>query len=238
MTELTEKLGARIRMYRKLNGCSLADFSKAINKSRSTISKYEHGEITIDIETIYEIAAFFHVSVPSLLGEGTSAKQEEIRLPAFFDKEVYYLYLYNGIHRELQHGVLELNNETGAVSLYLYFPDLAHYRDCSFLCQGDMHTSSNSNIINFVLDSYPSRDSTVHLCFYQPVRPSEQLLIGHISSHMLPTAPMCTKCVLSKRPLNETPDLVEFLKFTKSELAHLKKDNILSVQYSINTKNL
>ncbi len=236
MSELTEKLGARIRMYRKLNGCSLADFSKAINKSRSTISKYEHGEITIDIETIYEIAAFFHVSVPALLGEGASAAQEPAALPAFFDSDVYYLYLYNGIHRELQSGVLELNARTGAASLYLYFPDLAHYRDCSFLCQGSIHASSN--IINFVLDSYPAHDSTVHLCLYQPVRQSEQLLIGHISSHMLPAAPMCTKCVLSKRPLGETPELIEFLRFSKAELAHVKKDNILSVQYSISAGKL
>ena len=236
LSALTENIGARIRMYRKLNGCSLADFSKAINKSRSTISKYEHGEITIDIETLCEIAAFFHVPVASLLGEGVCATEEKVSVPAFFDADIYYLYLYNGVRRELQRGVLEVNRDTGSASLYLYFSDFEHYRDCSFLCQGQIHVSTNN--ISFTLETYSSNDSTVHLCFYHPIRQNETQLIGLVSSQMFPASPMCTKCILSKHQLTESPALIEFLRFSKGEIASIKKDNIVTVSYSIDINNL
>lgn len=49
-------VGQRIKKYRKSRGYTIEQFSAMINKSKATLSKYENGAITIDIETLYEIA--------------------------------------------------------------------------------------------------------------------------------------------------------------------------------------
>ena len=56
MSEISAQIGSQIRTLRKKRKMTLDDLSGIIHKSRSTISKYEKGEIAIDIETLYEIA--------------------------------------------------------------------------------------------------------------------------------------------------------------------------------------
>ncbi len=46
----------RIKKYRKSRGYTIEQFSAMINKSKATVSKYENGTITIDVETLYDIA--------------------------------------------------------------------------------------------------------------------------------------------------------------------------------------
>ena len=44
-------VGQRIKKYRKSRGYTIEQFSAMINKSKATVSKYENGTITIDVET-------------------------------------------------------------------------------------------------------------------------------------------------------------------------------------------
>lgn len=46
---------------------TLDALSDLVFKSKSTLSKYEKGEISIDIETLYELADALHVHVEQLL---------------------------------------------------------------------------------------------------------------------------------------------------------------------------
>ena len=57
MTELTIEIGKKIRSFRRMRKLTLAELAQLVCKSQSTISKYEKGEISVDIETLYEIAA-------------------------------------------------------------------------------------------------------------------------------------------------------------------------------------
>ena len=56
MGSFSYHVGQRIKKYRKSRGYTIEQFSSMINKSKATLSKYENGTITIDIETLYEIA--------------------------------------------------------------------------------------------------------------------------------------------------------------------------------------
>lgn len=56
MSSFSYFVGQRIKKYRKSRGYTIEQFSAMINKSKATLSKYENGAITIDIETLYEIA--------------------------------------------------------------------------------------------------------------------------------------------------------------------------------------
>ena len=55
MSEITEKIGHNIRVYRKKKNMTLVGLADAVCKSKSTISKYENGEVSVDIETMYDI---------------------------------------------------------------------------------------------------------------------------------------------------------------------------------------
>ena len=49
MSEVSAQIGNQIRLIRKKRKMTLDDLSNAIHKSKSTISKYEKGEIAVDI---------------------------------------------------------------------------------------------------------------------------------------------------------------------------------------------
>ena len=42
---------------------TLQDLADAIHKSRATVCKYENGDISVDIETLYEISQILQVSI-------------------------------------------------------------------------------------------------------------------------------------------------------------------------------
>lgn len=52
MSEIRRHIGHRIRMYRKVQGLTLQQLADMIHKSRATVSKYETGEIAIDVDTL------------------------------------------------------------------------------------------------------------------------------------------------------------------------------------------
>lgn len=66
---IAAKVGMRIRYYRTLRKFSLQTLSKLVHKSVSTLSKYESGQIAVDVDTLYEIAATLSISVHQLLDE-------------------------------------------------------------------------------------------------------------------------------------------------------------------------
>lgn len=66
MNEINIYIGGQIRKYRKANGMTLQQLADVIHKSRATVCKYENGEISIDIATLYEISQALQVSFGQL----------------------------------------------------------------------------------------------------------------------------------------------------------------------------
>lgn len=66
MSDFTCYVGEQIRKYRKAGKMTLQDLADAIHKSRATICKYENGDISVDIETLYEISQILQVSMSQL----------------------------------------------------------------------------------------------------------------------------------------------------------------------------
>ena len=66
MNEINVYIGGQIRKYRKANGMTLQQLADVIHKSRATACKYENGEISIDIATLYEISQALQVSFGQL----------------------------------------------------------------------------------------------------------------------------------------------------------------------------
>ena len=97
----SKQTGERIRMYRKMKSMTLQQLADRIHKSRASVSKYENGEIAMDIETLGEIARVLQVSPGQLLDV-----QEEQKLlqtppsaysgmsPFFCARRLYFYYLF------------------------------------------------------------------------------------------------------------------------------------------------
>ena len=92
---ITREVGSRIRYARKSRGMSMDELAQAIYKTRSAISKYENGQISVDIATLYDIANALKVSIYDLLYRNTPDIDQEYNaeVPAFF-REVSQLYIY------------------------------------------------------------------------------------------------------------------------------------------------
>jgi transcriptional regulator with XRE-family HTH domain len=67
MSEVSIAIGKKLHTFRKIKKMTLDDLSQVICKSKSTLSKYEKGEIALDIETLYELAEALQIHVEQLL---------------------------------------------------------------------------------------------------------------------------------------------------------------------------
>ena len=115
MSEINKQVGAHIRVFRKKRGLTLDELAEIIHKSKSTISKYEKGEITVDIETLYEIADAVQVHAEQLLyrrPEHTSIAGSGAN-PAFFSGvSQFYSYLFDGRSNRIMRCVFDVLSET------------------------------------------------------------------------------------------------------------------------------
>lgn len=67
MSELTKETGKRIHDFRKSRGLNQEELARLIYKSKATLSKYEKGEIAIDLDTLKQLALALHVRMEQLL---------------------------------------------------------------------------------------------------------------------------------------------------------------------------
>ena len=65
--ELLQHVGSQIKMFRKIKKFTIEELATIINKSKSTVSKYESGEITIDVVTLFNISKALNINIINLL---------------------------------------------------------------------------------------------------------------------------------------------------------------------------
>ena len=75
MKEVSIHVGQRIRLYRKTKNLTIETFAGMIHKSKATVSKYENGDISIDIETLFTIAQALGVPVNQLIMKKSGRKR-------------------------------------------------------------------------------------------------------------------------------------------------------------------
>ena len=101
MSDFTCYVGEQIRQYRKAGKMTMQELADAIHKSRATICKYESGEISVDIETLYEISQVLQVSISQLTTYLPESVNEPVSFPGwgkkspFFQARRLYLYFYS-----------------------------------------------------------------------------------------------------------------------------------------------
>ena len=62
-----ETLGLKLRACRKAKNVTLAELAENLNKSLSTVSKYEKGEIAIDVEVLADYCAYLDLDMADIV---------------------------------------------------------------------------------------------------------------------------------------------------------------------------
>ena len=112
MSELTKETGKRIHDFRKSRGLNQEELARLIYKSKATLSKYEKGEIAIDLDTLKQLALALHVRMEQLLPPTVEGYEEPEQhgIPTFFKGlSQFYSYWFDGRNNQLTRCVFDLH---------------------------------------------------------------------------------------------------------------------------------
>ena len=228
MSDLGAQIGGNIRIYRRARRMTLSELAERINKSKGTMGKYEQGAISLDMDTLYEIAQALGVSPAQLLVSLAPEKREqgEARLSG----ERRYMYLYDGRSSRIVRSLLVCGREEGddAVTLFYDIPSFAEPHRCRALYYGKRQ--KHDFVTNYLLENQSNGVEHAFLCVMRSLdRPSESTgLLSGISSRML--LPASAKCIVSGEILAENEELTESLLLTKEDLRLIRRCNMFIVE--------
>lgn len=235
MENINQYAGKQIRMYRKAMGMTLQDLADAIHKSRSSVSKYETGEITLDLQTLYEISRILAVPMNRFTDFPVGS---EFHAPAltnlsgkspFFRARELHFYYYDGRYKRLKTGLIRIHekpNHPGQYEASLSLSSISPTgRSSEIFYSGSVIYSDMLIRFSFV-NQYNSLEEDL-LYIFNPldIRDSTYGLLSGISSADF--MPCAFKCLVSLNPQDPTPELQQELLFTRKELDRWKKMNML-----------
>lgn len=234
MPDINIEIGKLIRGARKKRGMTLSELAEVICKSQSTVSKYEKGEITVDIATLYDIADALRVHVEQLLY--VRPERTELRAPgnnpAFFtDTSQFYSYLFDGRSNSLMRCVFDVLSKTDErkykIMMYMNFEDFDNYKNCENTYWGYIeHYDAVTNIALTNQDMPMEKASAQILASYLDSDKKWGLFNGFSSRPMMPIA---AKMLFSKKKLKEDEELIRSLKISKDDIRLMKLYNMMAV---------
>ncbi|MFZ5967464.1 MAG: helix-turn-helix domain-containing protein [Bacillota bacterium] len=234
MSEISIEIGKRIRNFRKKRKMTIEELAQMICKSKATVSKYEKGEIVLDIVTLYDIANALQLHVEQLLyckPERTTITTSGIN-PAFFNGlSQFYSYVFDGRTNQIMKCVFDVLSEAGEsrykIMMYMNFKDYDHYQNCENTYWGYIeHYDALTNIIMRNKDTSMEQITISILASFLDSDTKWGLFFGISSRPMMPVA---VKMLFSKKILKEDENLVKQLKISREDIRLLKLYNMLSV---------
>lgn len=234
MSTISIEIGNKIRQFRQSRKMTLDELAIIIHKSRATLSKYERGEISIDIDTLYELADALHVRTEQLLYTPISEKHPQQRkiVPAFFqDVDRFYCYYFDGRIGKLVRSAFDVFSRIDVnqykIAMYMNFKDLAHYQQAENTYWGYMEHFDALTLIELTNQSNPMEKASLQILASFLDADSKWGLWNGVSSR--PLMPVATKMLFTKKPLTEDAALVRELKISRDDIHRMKYYNMFSV---------
>lgn len=230
-------VGKQIRMYRRSRKMTLQQLADQIHKSRASVSKYETGEISLDIETLYEIAEVLNVSPNQLMNyqppieEPPQMQVGNISKSPFFEAKRLYFYFYDGRYNRLKDGIIdihEIENEPGNYEATLSISSVTPTGRSSEVYYTGRVVYSDMLIRFTFVNQYNTLEEDL-LYIFNPLERrdyTEGLLCGISSADLMPCA---FKCRVTLTPQEHTEAFKKQLLIRKQELQKWQKLNMLVV---------
>ncbi len=233
-TEIALEIGKRIRSFRKSKKLSISELASIISKSKATVSKYERGEIIVDIVTLYDIAKALDIQVDLLLYHPPKSLEHhgDLSNPVFFrNTSKLYSYIYDGRINKLLRCVFELvskaDGTNSKVMLYMNIDSYENYQSCENTYIGQIeHFDVISNII-LKNQETPVEQITISVMSSFLDSPTKWGLMFGISTR--PVMPIAAKMLISKKPLKEDVDLYNQLLISKDDIRIMKIYNMFTI---------
>ncbi len=230
MISVNQHVGSRIRLYRQMKRYTLAELAEKIHKSKATLSKYETGDIAVDVETLFEVAEALRVRPMQLLDYDAEPQMKERVPDGFFPEKRIYLYFFDGRKRKVRCSLLDISREGTPASASLYYDvkDLSQPESCRNLYFGTAEFFDT--VTQFSLDSQSSRVEKLTLCAANPFDRSGQVLGMLTGLSRYPMLPVSIKCILSDTPLQDNETLRESLILSRSDFKLIRTLNMFAVE--------
>ena len=240
MDGINAYIGARIKNYRKMKKLTLQQLADQIHKSRATVSKYENGDITIDVETLYEISRVLDVGLSQLTDYHPKDESEDIKEPSisyngespFFKANKLYFYFYDGRYKRLKEAVINIHknviDENGCYEASLSIHSTtASGRSSKIYYSGNVLYSDMLIRFSFVNQFNKLEQDLLYIFNPLELRDStDGLLCGISSTDLMPCA---FRCLVTLAPNENYEELQERLLLTSKELKRWQKMNMLLV---------
>lgn len=239
MENINTYTGAKIRNYRKMKKMTLQNLADAIHKSRATVSKYENGDITIDLETLYEISVALDVEMNQLTDyhpyEPIEAPTEIMDYSGespFFKADQLYFYFYDGRYGRLKEAIIHIHkntmNEDGCYEASMSIRSSTPTgRSSEVYYNGSVLYSDMLIRFNFI-NKYNKLEQDL-LYIFNPLELrdfTEGLLCGISTTDLMPCA---FRCLVSILPGENYEEIKQHLMITNKELKRWQKLNMLIV---------
>lgn len=227
MEEICKTVGARIRFLRRQQGYTLTGFAEALSRGKSTVSKYERGEISIDIVTLSEIAQVLGVSLVSLVDTTEPQDVERLFKPgedeAAEHMERYYLY-FNSAHvgkPYLSYNALFLGERTARI--FAEIPDdenVYSYRSCY-----SGRVRRTDSFVRVMAVNPVHADDLAILEFRRTIKPVRAQIGFFCTLSIAGWFPMANKALISSVPLHDKEWIRRQLTITNADIREIKARN-------------
>lgn len=235
MSEISVEIGKRIRSFRQSRKMTLQELASAVYKSKSTLSKYETGEISMDVDTLYRLADALHIRAEQLLfhrADEREAPPEREISPAFFQGlDHFYAYYFDGRNGQLSRSVLDLHAQLGInkfrIAMYMNCKDYRNYQQAENIYWGYIEHFDALSLIELTHQDTPTEKASIQILASFLDAETKWGLWNGVSSR--PLMPVATKMLFSKKQLKEDAELIQLLKLSKEDIRRIKYYNMFSV---------
>lgn len=234
MNDISRQIGARIRSRRRELGLTLQQLADRIHKSRASVSKYETGEIVLDVQTLYDLSAALHTEFaqladcrPAQPGAYAQPLPPQGNSP-YFQADRLYFYFYDGRYNRLKDGVINIRRDAspgGGYEATLFINTVtAGGLSGGVAYKGSVVYSDMLIRFSFVNQYNPLEEDLLYIFNPLEIRSfTEGLLCGISSADLMPCA---FKCLVTLTPQEPTEEFKQRLMITRKEMRRWQKLNM------------
>ena len=226
---IDECVGKNIKKYRNAYHLTLEELAGRIHKSKSTMSKYEKGLISLDVATLSEIARVLKVAPAQLLSAPQGILKDQAGTGEQLDRQ--YMYSYDGRSKRILKSVMERYRipdlEQTAINLFYDVRDMEDWGECKALYAG--YSRTYEFIENYTLQNQNNPTEQALICCINSLSRTNRkmgMLTGLSYKTMLPVA---IKVMISSTVLKEDQELISSLLLTKEDIKISRKFNLFTI---------
>lgn len=230
MTELNRQVGKELQRLRKARKITQRQIAERLHKTTACVSKYESGDIAMDIENFCDYCAVLHVSPADLLSPFLPDEYEQVRPatppPSFYDVPALFLYWCGGVDGSIFSAKVTISPHTFAASMHMMFDFYSKndfFSASKAVFEGDIEFYSS--ITRLQLRKVTNPFDLITVTAYNAGE-GNNYRIGHLSSLTSYYSPMSTKCIVSQEIIRKRDVVVDLLRISKDEIAQLRRSGV------------